>query len=166
MTLEHRAVYPLHGLELRQVGDARTLTGMFKYGDTATISDRGTTRKERFLRGAFRFAIEDKARELHILKGHDFDQVVGRRAAEGQGPSNTVIVDGPGGVEFEVKLPPEARLNAAQREIILDLDQNLVGGISPSFIVPPSEVIKDAVRLVPEPLPALTCWCGKYPRRF
>lgn len=151
MTIEHRAVYPLADLELRQVGDNRRIRGTFKYGDVATISDRGETRKETFLRGAFRFAIDDPAREIHVLRGHDFDQTIGRRPAQGKGESNTVIVEGPGGVDFTVNLPPEARWNAAQREIVLDMEQNLVGGISPGFQIPPSDVVPDAVRLVAEP---------------
>ena len=45
------AVYECVGLELRQRG--RRLSGRFPYGATATVSDRGTVRKERFAKRAF-----------------------------------------------------------------------------------------------------------------
>ena len=152
MTLETRAVFPVHGLELRQVGGVRKLTGAFKYGDRATISDRDDVRKEEFLRGAFDFSVNSTpTKEIHILKGHNYDNVVGRRAGAGQKPGNTIITENADGVQFETVLPEGAAYNEAQRAVILDFDLGFIGGVSPGFQVPPSTVVANAVRVVAEP---------------
>ena len=45
MDFETRAIWPVE-LEVRQSG--RVLSGIFRYGATATMSDRGRVRKEVF----------------------------------------------------------------------------------------------------------------------
>ena len=46
-------------LEIRQGGGSRTIRGRFPYGSTATLSDRGRTRKEVINSRAFSFAIDN-----------------------------------------------------------------------------------------------------------
>ena len=72
------AVFECVGLELRQRG--RRLSGRFPYGATATISDRGTVRKERFAKRAFSFAIDDPDRTISLIRGHDFNVALAVRS--------------------------------------------------------------------------------------
>ena len=137
---EIRCAYPA-SLEIRQRG--RSLAGSFAYGAIATVSNRGRRRKEVFAPRAFRFAIEDEAREINLLSGHEF----GKPIASRRGGSLT-IRDTDQGVTFEALLPETLDQPSWMRDSILAIQAGLVGGISPGFSVPP---IPDAESEVPEP---------------
>ena len=68
---DEHLIWPVF-LEYRQKG--RTLSGEFPYMQLATMSDRGTVRKERFGPKAFQFAINSPDREINLLAGHSFDR--------------------------------------------------------------------------------------------
>ena len=110
------------------------------------MSDRGKVRKERFDPEAFRFAVEDAEREVHLLRGHSFDQTPCQQRA-----GTLRLQDGPEALEFEADLPaPEARPSWVQ-DTVLAVEARLIRGISPGFRVPPRAVVPDAERIVPEP---------------
>ena len=86
-------------LEIRQEGGARVLRGRFVYGDVAVMSDRARTRKESFARGSLRFAIDDPARKIDVLVGHNWDKPIANRQ------SGTLQIDDIGdSVVFEAML--------------------------------------------------------------
>ena len=131
-------------LEIRRSGQSRVLRGRFNYGSMATIRDRGRVRKERFEPRAFRFAIEDEARQIDVLAGHDFGKPLASRKA-----GTLEIVDGDEAVTFEARLPddPPSWVIDAERAIAA----GLMTGLSPGFTVPPAAVVPGAERLEPEP---------------
>ena len=131
-------------LEIRRSGGMRILTGRFNYGSTATVRDRGRTRKERFEPRAFRFAIEDETRQLDILVGHDFGKPIASRKA-----GTLSIADSDDAVNFEARLPddPPSWVIDAEKSIAA----GLMVGLSPGFVVPPASAVPDAERLEPEP---------------
>ena len=137
-------VFEASKLEIRRSGDKRILTGQFNYGSTATIRDRGRVRKERFEPRAFRFAIEDEARQIDILVGHDYGKPIASRKA-----GTLQIADGEDGVTFEAQLPddPPSWITDAERAVAA----GLMVGLSPGFTVPPASAVPDAERLEPEP---------------
>ena len=139
------AVFPGE-LEIRQRGGGRSLFGSFPYRSQATIRDRGRVRKERFEPGSFNFALNDEAREISVLAGHDFDRPLGSRL---QG--SAVFTDTAGALTFEVSLPAEGRQPSWVRDTMLAVEAGLVRGISPGFVIPPRHVVPDAERLIPEP---------------
>ena len=137
-------VYPA-ALEVRQVGGARVLRGIFNYGSIATVSDRGRVRKESFDARAFAFAIADETdRRIDLLVGHSFDKPIASRQA-----GTLAIVDSADGVTFEAQLPddPPSWVVDAEKAIAA----GLMTGLSPGFRVPPSSVVPGAERLEPEP---------------
>ena len=138
--METRAVWPL---ELRQRG--RSLTGLFRYSSTATISDRGRTRKERFSPRAFSYAVDDPEREIHLLSGHSFDRPLARKR------NGTLQMDDTAeGLAFTAELPVEADQPAYMIDTLKQYRAGLVGGISPGFAVPPRSAVANAEELVPE----------------
>lgn len=139
------AVYELGLLQVRQVeGTGRRLQGLFRYGETATVSASGRTRKERIEPGAFRFAIEDGEREINLLSGHEFSKPL---ATTRNG--SLVLADTAEGVAFTAQLP--AAEPTYMRDVIDMIEAGLIGGISPGFAVPPADVVPDAQVLIPEP---------------
>ena len=98
--LESPAIWPVE-LEVRQRG--RELFGSFRYGRTATMSDRGKTRKERFEPGAFTFALEDATREINLLAGHTFNAPLASRQR-----GSLTLEDTPEALHFTAALPVEA----------------------------------------------------------
>ena len=143
MELETRAAWPVE-LELRASG--RQIFGAFKYGSTATVSDRGRRRKESFAPRAFRFAVDDPEREINLLLGHDFNNALASRRA-----GSLVLEDTDAALVFRAELPVEAAQTIAQVDAVKQLRQNLVGGVSPGFKVPPRDVVPDAETEIPEP---------------
>ena len=144
--LEIRTIFPLEDLELRQRGGGRSLSGRFPYRSRATVRDRGRVRKEEFLQRAFAFAVEDEAREIHLLSGHSFD----RPLASKRGGSLR-LDDRDDGLRFEADLPIEAEQPSWMRDSVLAMEAGLVGGISPGFRVPPVSAVPNAEELIPEP---------------
>ena len=137
-------IFEASKLEIRRSGGMRILSGRFNYGSTATVRDRGRVRKERFEPRAFRFAIEDEARQIDVLVGHDYGKPIASRKA-----GTLQIADGEDGVTFEAQLPddPPSWITDAERAVAA----GLMVGLSPGFTVPPASAVPDAERLEPEP---------------
>ena len=144
--METRAVFDVLDLELRQRGGGRTLSGRFPYRSRAVVRDRGRVRKESFASRAFRFAVEDEAREVHLLAGHSYDRPLASKRA-----GTLKLEDRDDGLRFVAELPEEAAQPTWMRDTVLALQGGLVGGISPGFAVPPASAVPDAEELVPEP---------------
>ena len=143
---EQLAVWPIEGLEIRQRGAGRLLAGRFPYRSRAVVRDRGRVRKEEFLQRAFAFAVEDDAREIHLLAGHSYDRPI---ASKRRGTLR--LEDTDDALRFEADLPGEAAQPSWVRDTVLQLEAGLVGGISPGFAVPPVSAVPDAEALIPEP---------------
>lgn len=139
--MEARAVWPV--LELRRAGNR--LTGAFPYRSTATIRDRGRVRKERFEPGAFRFAVEDPDREIHLLSGHSYDRPLASRSR-----GSLELEDRADALTFAAELPDEAARPTWMRDTVLALEAGLIGGVSPGFAVPPASAVPDAEGLEAE----------------
>ena len=139
-------------LEIRQLDGARELTGVFPYGATATMSDRGRTRKERFRPRAFSFAIDntlDRAGnelKIDLLRGHNFDQPIASRQA-----GTLQIVDADDAVRFTAQLPPEHLTPVFVADMEKLIANGQMTGLSPGFRVPPPDVVARAEYLTPEP---------------
>ena len=148
--LEIRSDWPGGSLELRQSREsgAAEFVMNFPYGldNMATISDRGQVRKEYFVSRAFRYAIENKARDISVLRGHDFNQTLGSRSA-----GNAKFDDTVAGFEVILELPATVEQTIAQQQFVLEFRQHLLRGVSPGFRIPPAGTVRDAVKLIPEP---------------
>ena len=99
-----------------------------------------------FLQRAFAFAVEDEAREIHLLSGHSFDRPL---ASKRRGTLR--LKDRDDGLRFEADLPEEAEQPSWMRDTVLALQGGLVGGINPGFSIPPVSAVPDAVELIAEP---------------
>ena len=143
MDFETRGIYPVE-LELRAGG--RVIAGAFPYRSMATIASRGRVRKESFSPRAFRYAVEDPAREINLLSGHDFDKPL---ASKRNGTLE--LVDTDTGLIFTAQLPPEGEWTTWQRDAVLSIRNGLFRGISPGFQVPPVSAVRKAEELIPEP---------------
>ena len=144
--LEQRAIFEVLDLELRQRGGGRSLSGRFPYRSTATVRDRGRVRKETFGLRAFAFAVEDEAREIHLLSGHSFDKPLASKRG-----GTLKLEDRDDGLSFEAELPDEAAQPSWMRDTVMALQAGLIGGISPGFAVPPPSAVANAETLVDEP---------------
>lgn len=145
--MEQRAIWPVRALELRREGKRPQIRGRFAYGDLATISDRGSVRKERIMPGAFRFALDDEDdREINLLYGHDFNMPLASR-----NNGSLVLQDDDDALSFVATIASELLDVTHVRDALALLAAGLVTGISPGFRVPPKDVVKDAERLDPEP---------------
>ena len=136
------AIYPVE-LEYRQAG--RTISGAFKYGPTATISDRGRTRKERFGPRAFEHAVNDETREINLLSGHSLSQPLASRRA-----GSLKLTDADDALRFEATLPVEGDQPSWIQDTVKAIRSKLVGGISPGFRIPPKGTVPNAEELVEE----------------
>ena len=143
---EQRAIFEVLDLELRQRGGGRSLSGRFPYRSTATVRDRGRVRKETFGLRAFAFAVEDEAREIHLLSGHSYDKPLASKRG-----GTLRLEDGEDGLSFEADLPEGTAQPSWMRDAVLQIEAGLVGGISPGFSVPPASVVPGAEKLIPEP---------------
>lgn len=142
--LEHGDLWFPGELEIRQRG--RILAGSFPYGRTATRSDRGRVRKERFSKRAFRFALRDPRREINLLFGHSFDRPLASRSA-----GTLRLTETDDALSFEATLPPLDRQPTHVRDARLSVQSGLSTGLSPGFQVPPRAVVPDAEIEIPEP---------------
>lgn len=139
--LEVRGVWPV---EIRAEG--RTLTGTFRYGSTATMSDRGTVRKESFGARAFSYAVDDPSREINLLVGHDLGKPLASKRA-----GSLELEDSAEALTFRAVLPDVDDQPTYMVDALKQYRAGLVGGISPGFRVPPRDVVPDAETLIPEP---------------
>lgn len=161
MDFEHSGGFWEGELGLRQEGNRRRLFGKFPYGATATISDRGSVRKERMLPHAFRWSAEvarplaeaiqedlDLARlqRVDLLTGHDFNRPI---ASTWTG--SLQLRDTAAALEFVADLPEPARQPSWMVDTLLAVEsEQIPTGISLGFRVPPRSAGPDAERLVPE----------------
>ena len=143
MDLETRLAWPVE-LELRQSG--RTLSGVFRYGATATMRDRGRVRKETFAPDAFNFAVDSAEHEVTLLLGHDFNNPLASKLA-----GTLQLESNAAALTFAAELPEEALQTIAQVDAVKQVRQGLARGLSPGFRVPPRDVVPDAEELIPEP---------------
>lgn len=143
--MEQRVIYEAATLEVRREGKRPTIRGTFPYGALAVISDRGKVRKERILRGAFDYTLENEDREVNLLFGHDFDKPLASRSA-----GTLVFEDSDEALIFEALIEPALEDVTHVRDALRLLESGLVRGISPGFRVPPKEVVPEAERLDPE----------------
>ncbi|MCY4385402.1 MAG: HK97 family phage prohead protease [Nitrospinae bacterium] len=160
----------LGGLEIRQRGGARVLSGRFPYGKLATTSNTGRRRKERIRSGAFRYQVKEfdrvqeelqglmaegadqvrieaaqetlERRNIHILHGHDFNKPLGDRLR-----GTARVIEDDAAVAFEVDLPDENLMPTYMADAVKEIEINRAGGISPGFNVGP----RGGERLVREP---------------
>ena len=144
--MEHaeHAIYPVEALEVRQEG--RTIRGRFRYNVRATMSDRGRVRKEEFRPRAFGYAVENAESEVHLLRGHTFDQPLASKRA-----GSLRLTDTDEALEFEATLPEPADQPGYMRDTLNMIRAGLVGGLSPGFRVPPRETVPGAETIEPEP---------------
>ena len=131
-------------LEIRQADGRRILSGLFRYNSLGTISDRGRVRKETFSPNAFDFSIDDAAAKIDVLVGHDFGRPLASRQA-----GSLHIESSAAAVRFEAILPERAPSWVTDAE--LAIDAGLATGLSPGFRIPPNNVVRNAVELIPEP---------------
>lgn len=134
-------------LEVRQrSGGGRELRGRFPYNRTATVRNRGRVRKERIRSRAFRFALEDAEREIHLLAGHEYGKPLASRRA-----GSLRLEDSDAALTFVATLPPAGEQPSWVRDTVRAIDSGLMTGISPGFVVPPRDVVPNAETLTPEP---------------
>ena len=132
-------------LEIRQVGGARAIGGMFNYNSVAVVADRGTVRKETILSHAFSFAIERPERRIDLLVGHEFGKPIASRTA-----GTLAITDTAEGVSFEAMLPPEHLTPSWVMDAEKAIANGTMTGLSPGFNVPPAATVPGAERMVAE----------------
>ena len=133
-------------LEIRQLGDARQITGRFPYEALAVTSDRGSVRKERIKSHAFAFAINDRTRRLDLLVGHDFGKPIASRQS-----GTLTIADSAEAVTFEATLPAEGFTPTWVLDAEKAISNGTMTGLSPGFRVPPRATVPNAESLIPEP---------------
>ena len=161
-------------LEIRARGSRRTLAGRFPYGKTATVRDRGRTRKERINAGAFDWQLQEfgalqselaaladdvanqvrrdvlleqlERRNVHVLSGHDFNRPLGDMKR-----GTARVESDADSLRFEVDLPDEADMPSWMADAVKAIRTERAGGVSPGFRVPPKNVVPNAERLTPEP---------------
>ena len=137
-------------LEIRQEGGARVLRGVFPYNTLATVSDRGSVRKERIRPRAFAFTIDNPVDRfgnevrIDLLVGHDFGKPIASRQS-----GTLSIVDGDDAVRFEARLPADPPSWVVDTEKAIDA--GIMTGLSPGFRVPPRSAVPNAETLTPEP---------------
>lgn len=144
--MEARTIWPGAGLELRKEGRRPVIAGRFPYGSPAIMADRGQVRKERIMPGAFKFALADEDRDIHLLYGHSFDTPLASRKN-----GSLVFDDTDVALTFRAAIAEELQDVTHIRDALAMMAAGLVTGIFPGFRVPPKDVVPDAERLDPEP---------------
>ena len=133
-------------LEVRRVGGASVIRGVFPYNSRGTINDRTRVRKESFASRAFAFAIDtEPTRKIDLLVGHDFGKPIASRQS-----GTLSIVDSAEAVTFEATLPDEALAPSWVKDVVLAIQGGTMVGLSPGFRVPPKSAVPNAEQLVPE----------------
>lgn len=144
--LEH---IPDDGLETRQRGSfsgGGFIRGGFRYGQLATIRDRGKIRKEQITQGAFDFTVEDEEQRIELLTGHSFNKPIASRSAGSLRLWNRGNM-----LHFEAALPPIDNQPTWMRDAVKGIAAGLFQGISPGFRVPPKSVVPGAVTYAEDP---------------
>ena len=88
--LETRATYDIADLEIRAGG--KGISGSFRYGQMATISNRGRVRKERVESRGLGWVLSQDGREIQLLDGHDFDKVLARKVVGSKKPLDNSLI--------------------------------------------------------------------------
>ena len=169
------ADYPVFDgkLEIRQEGDKPVLTAVFPLNRTATVSNTGRVRKERFARGSMSWQVREFAKlqdeMARVLSSGIDDFTMQRRVADLDDALekrnthllvghdfNRAIADMKSGnltvqhtddaVFLRADLPPEELQPSWVRDAVLAVDGKQLRGISPGFNVTP----QGRQRLVPE----------------
>lgn len=143
MEPENRSVFEGE-IEIRQSG--RLMSGVFRYGSTATIARSGRVRKERFSGRAFRHAVEDPDREINLLVGHDYGQPLASKRA-----GTLRLVDSDSELRFEADLPEVGQRPTWVADAVMAIESKLMRDLSPSFVVAPRSINPNAERIIPEP---------------
>ena len=151
--MEFETCYALIGeLEIRQGGGSRIIRGRFPYGSTATLADRGRTRKEVINSRAFSFAIDNTVDRvgaplrIDLLTGHDFGKPLASRQA-----GTLAIQDADDAVTFQAQLPALEESASWVEDTVRAIQAGQMVGLSPGFRVPPRGVVPNAESLRPEP---------------
>ena len=159
-------------LEIRENGGASILHGRLAYGQTATVMDRGKTRKERLGPDALGWQMREFAklntqmqtmlsdtfaearvileeqlerRNVHVLSGHSLDKPLGDlKGRTARVTSNNDYLD------FEVDLPDFADMPTYMQDVVKEVRTGRAGGISPGFRVPPKSAVPNAETFVAE----------------
>ena len=143
--MEVHSTFPLE-LELRQVGDRPTISGIFPYNQLATVRSTGRVRKERLSSRAFDFSVnQEPAREINFLYGHSMNRPLASRNA-----GSFELEDTADALSFMATLPPASEQTSWQRDFILAQRSGLIGGVSPGFTVPPNSIVAGAESFVAE----------------
>lgn len=131
------------GLELRDAGDgSRRLSGRFPYNSRAVIHSGGNgrkPRKEQFAPKAFDYAINDPARDIHVLVGHSFDKPLASKTA-----GTLLFNDTLEALLFEVIITEEVQRTSWWQDFLAAFMAGLIVGISPGFRVAPPEAVAKA----------------------
>ena len=143
--LVDRPAYPASIADVRELrADGAGLAGRFVYGTDAVTADRGATRKQRVMPGAFRYAIEDQTREISLLAGLSYDHPLASRAA-----GTLRLTDTADSLGFEVDALPDA---GYAHDLRAQIDSGAaVLGVLPLFRIPPPDVVPGATEVIPEP---------------
>ena len=172
MNIQELGIWPGQ-LEVRADGDRPIITGRFPLGVTATISNRGRVRKERFAPGSMSWQVrefEKVQRELaNVVKESLDDAAKARRVAELEDAlekRNTHLLVGHDfnraiadmrsetltiretaeAMEFEALLPIEGQQPTWVRDAVLAVRGGQLRAVSPGFQV----TTRGAERFVPE----------------
>ena len=121
-------------LEVRADGDG--ISGQFLYDVDSVISDSGKVRKQRFRPGAFKYAIEDKTREINLVLGSPDKPLASKMAG------SLEITDTPTALKFRVKRLPKT--SYARDFLGLLKAGSIAPGIVPFFNRVPKSISKDA----------------------
>ena len=136
-------------LELRAGrGKSRRLKGRFPYKKRAVLSDggkKGRPQKEEFAAKAFAYRVEDKAANIHLLLGHDYDRPLASRLA-----GTMDLFDTEEAVTFDAEITAEMAETSWARDFFIGFAAGLVGGISPGFRIPPPSTVPDAEKVTEE----------------
>lgn len=120
-------------LEVRfSEGGETRLSGNFPY-NVETVLGRGPSGqayKEVFASRAFGASLEDEAREVHFLVGHEHSAPVAARSA-----GSLSLSDTDEGLNFEVRISKEVSAVTHISDLIAMMRAKLVRGLSPGFRV-------------------------------
>lgn len=160
-------------LEVRQDGDRPVITGSFPLETTATVSNKGRVRKERFRSGSMSWQVrefqklqqefsrmigeawDDVQKELRLaqledaLEKRNTHLLIGHsydKAIADMKTGTLAVRHTPKSVELEAMLPPLDEQPSWVKDAVLGIKGGQLRGISPGFQV----TAKGAERLIPE----------------
>ena len=148
--LECRSYFPVAwDIETRRRG-GRRVSGSVPYNSPGVISNRGRgrsrPRKEVLLPGSFEFALTSPDRDISLLHGHEFNQILASKL------SNTLeFEDTKKALNFRAIFPEASARTQAQNDALRNIEQGLVAGVSPGFLVAGVPDAFDVVREVGNP---------------